>query len=76
MLPTLFSYKAGLVVLVGIVSAPVLQPVLMRTATAMVRVGRQVRKVADVATTELKAIAAEAAAESKGSRRLPGSPAA
>lgn len=63
MLQTLGSYKAGLLVLVGIVVAPVLEPVLAHGVTTTVRAGRKAKELSGRAVAQLKLVAAEAVIE-------------
>lgn len=72
MLESLASYKAGLLVLAGIASAPLLQPLVKRVVTLTVRVTDTVKNISDGAAGELRAITAEAVAERAAASEPPG----
>ena len=53
-------FKAGIVLLLGIVSAPVLKPLLDKTLKATVKAGIRVKNAVNDTASELKVVAAEA----------------
>lgn len=63
-MPTpVIPFKAGLILLAGIVSAPFLKPVVENTVKVSVKAGMRVKKMASNASLELKVLAAEAIQE-------------
>lgn len=63
MLESLAAYKVGLLLLAGIVSAPLLQPVLSTGVKRTAPIARKVKALTADAAFELKVLAAEAIAE-------------
>ena len=61
--PTIIPFKAGLVLLLGIVSAPVLKPLFEKAVKTTAKVGVKAKKVASDAALELKIVTAEAVQE-------------
>ncbi len=61
--PTVVPFKAGLVLLLGIVSAPALKPLFEKAVKTTAKVGIKVKKVASDAALELKVVTAEAIQE-------------
>ncbi len=73
----LVPYKAGLLLLIGILSAPVVKPLLEKSLKLAVKAGIQVKKAAADANAEFKVLAAEAIQEKYSAEddRAPASPA-
>lgn len=61
--PPVIPFKAGIVLLLGIVSAPALKPLFDKTLKSTVHAGMKMKKAASDATSGLKVLAAEAVQE-------------
>ncbi len=59
----LIPFKAGLVLLLGIVSAPALKPLMEKSVKGVVKAGIQAKEAASSARSSLKVVAAEAIQE-------------
>jgi hypothetical protein len=59
----IIPFKAGLVLLLGIVSAPVIKPLLEKTLKATVKVGIKAKQAAADVKSDLKVYTAEAIQE-------------